>query len=475
MKKKEVSLEIFQESVLPMLQKKLAGDAAFDIQKAIDDHYTIYEGEGEKKTPVIFTVAVNKVAPGPTEDEIKARVEKEVDDRIKSLNIIHSTAKRIGQPGSENGEFTIPATVRRYGQPKNFIREKIGKYDRVERAYRFGMWAMACLGNENAKAFCDGQGISVKLHQTNVNTTGGFLVPEEFGADLIDLRLEYGAFRRNARIEPMMSDTKTVPRRTGGLTAYFVAEGAAGTESTKGWDQVRLVAKDLMVISRMTNQLSEDAGINIGDDLAGEIGYSFALKEDQCGFIGDGSATYGGIVGVSTALSTLNGTDDGGGIVVAAGNLFSEFVLADFHRTIARTPTYARKGAKWYASPNFHDSVMQARLTAAGGNTVANLQQGGGAVPMFLGYPVELVEVMPTADVNSQVACLFGDLTKAARFGDRQQDMIDFSTQASVGGQSLWERNEIGIRGTQRFDIVVHDIGTTTVAGPMVGLMSASS
>jgi hypothetical protein len=41
----------------------------------------------------------------------------------------------------------------------------------------------------------------------------------------------------------------------------------------------------------------EDAIISIADDLAEEIVYAFSLKEDQCGFIGDGTSTYGGIVG----------------------------------------------------------------------------------------------------------------------------------------------------------------------------------
>jgi HK97 family phage major capsid protein len=43
-----------------------------------------------------------------------------------------------------------------------------------------------------------------------VNEAGGFLVPEEFGNDLIDLREIYGVFRRNAKMVPMAS----TPART---------------------------------------------------------------------------------------------------------------------------------------------------------------------------------------------------------------------------------------------------------------------
>jgi HK97 family phage major capsid protein len=34
-----------------------------------------------------------------------------------------------------------------------------------------------------------------------------------------------------------------------------------------------------------------------------------------------------------------------------------------------------------------------------------------------------------------------------------------------------FETDEIGIRGTERFDINVHDIGDTTNAGPIVALI----
>jgi hypothetical protein len=82
---------------------------------------------------------------------------------------------------------------------------------------------------------------------------------------------------------------------------------------------------------------------------------------------------------------------------------------------------------------------------------------------------------MPAADVNSQIACTLGAHDLAASFGDRQQDSIAFSDSATIGGESVFERNQIAIRGTERFDINVHDVGTATAAGPVVGLISASS
>jgi hypothetical protein len=39
----------------------------------------------------------------------------------------------------------------------------------------------------------------------------------------------------------------------------------------------------------------------------------------------------------------------------------------------------------------------------------------------------------------------------------------------------MWERDQIGVRGTERFDIVVHDYGSNSAAGPIVGLETLGS
>jgi hypothetical protein len=213
-------------------------------------------------------------------------------------------------------QVQLARTLPRYGTLRNFVGE-----GSAERAYRFGQWFLAVRGIDKATAFCRENGIVLsRAQQEGVNEAGGFLVPEEFGNDLIDLREQYGVFRREAKMVPMASDTRSDPRRTGGLTAYFVAESGAGTASDKSWDRVSLTAKKLMVLARYSSEVNEDAVINMGDDLAGEIAYAFAVKEDNCGFIGDGSSTYGGMQGVCTKIKGLSGTIANiAGLVVATG------------------------------------------------------------------------------------------------------------------------------------------------------------
>jgi len=371
-------------------------------------------------------------------------------------------------PPASHTKGTVPAKVKRYGPVRSFKGT-----DADYKAFKLGAWFAAINGKDWGVRWCKDHGIEVKAHQEGVNTSGGFLFPEQFENDMIDLRLEFGVFRRRSHISPMTSDTRSDPRRTGGLTATFAGESVAATESTKGWDRVTLTAKKLVAISRISSELAEDAVINIGDDLASEIAYAFSEKEDQAGFNGDGTSTYGGITGVNTRLTDVNGVDNGGGLVLGAGNLFSELTLANFHNLVGILPTFARSGAWWYASPLFFNQVMEKLMIAAGGTTPADIANGG--TNRFMGYPVELTEVMPTTDANSQVAVLFGDLTQASSFGDRRQTTIATSEHATIGSVNVFESDEMAVRGTERFDINVHDVGTATAAGPIVGLITAAA
>jgi len=181
-------------------------------------------------------------------------------------------------------------------------------------------------------------------------------------------------------------------------------------------------------------------------------------------------------MGVVESLDTAAGsptTASAGGIVIADGNNYSEITLPNLNTVIATCPTYAKRNAKWYASPYFYNAVMVKLLTAAGGNTVNDIANGG--VQRFLGYPVELVEVLPTSEANSQICCLFGDLRQAAKLGDRMMRTISTSEHATVDGENVWEKDQLAIKGVERIDINVHDVGTSSAAGPIVGLQTLNA
>jgi HK97 family phage major capsid protein len=78
-------------------------------------------------------------------------------------------------------------------------------------------------------------------------------------------------------------------------------------------------------------------------------------------------------------------------------------------------------------------------------------------------------QVMPSTEANSQICALLGDYRMGSAMGDRRSLTLALSTEYKFA------EDQLAIRGTDRFDINVHDVGSTTVAGPIVGLITAAS
>ena len=336
-----------------------------------------------------------------------------------------------------------------------------------EHAYTAGRFLAAALwGHRESVRWCDEHGVEIRDAMSGAdNMLGGFLVPTEMETAIIDLREEYGVFRREARVVPMASDTKVVPRRTSGVTAYFVSDNGSITASDKGWDQVTLTARKLGVLCKYSSELAEDAIIDIGDDLTNEIAYAFANKEDECGFNGTGASTYGHITGVLPGIaagSTYTG--------ITGNTAFSTLDMADFEAMVGQLPHYAEANAKWFISRAGYYASMARLMDAGGGNTITDLA-GGVRTPMFLGYPVVFTQVLNstlTAQISTKLFC-FGDLRLAATMGNRRGLAVKISDQRYL------EYDQIGILGTERFDIAFHETGGASTAGAMIVFLAPGS
>lgn len=476
-------LQAKRQSLLDDAQKII--DAAGDQMMSDEDAAKAKAAmdDADKVGTEIDTLAAKAAEQSKLKADLNAAKNKPDNPTVRALFNQFGGTMAPAQPHVGNGVNQLPRNVKR-GHVKNFRGEVDGMEAQV-RAYRFGMWAMALISaqsggrfyNQQAINYCQDNGLIVNAAhgEGGSDTTGSHIfVPTEFGTDLILLREQYGVARRLLNVVQMNSDTKTEPRQLSGLSAYFVGENAAGTESTMSFDDVTLVARKLMVLARLSNELNSDAAISFGDKLVGEIAYAFANKEDECVFNGTGTSTYGHITGIRTRLDELTaGTAPG--LTAGAGNLWSELTLANFQSVVGSLPQYAdRPGCAWVCHKTFAHTVMQRLALAAGGTTSTEIVNGASTM-MFLGYPVVVSQVFPSVEANSQIPVLFGDLSLGAMFGNRGQETIAFSTEATVGGESMWERDQIGVRGTERFDAVCHDYGSNSTAGPIVGLETAAS
>jgi HK97 family phage major capsid protein len=397
-------------------------------------------------------------------DEIAARVDalrvdKDRYARIENMasQILHAT-NSAPNAGTEP-RIVIPANARRHKALKAF--------KNAEDAYAAGRFLQATMSQDDdvkaaARQWCRDNGIIQNAHSTTTNTEGGYLVPERFEMAIINLKEEFGVARQNARVYPMAGPVDHAPKRLSGLTMYYVGENSTGTESQASFGQVRLDAKKGMILTLLSNELNSDSVISMADFVAEEMAYAFAVGEDNAVFNGDGTSTYGGIVGLKNALAA------GSLATGAAGdNTFAELEWAFFEAAIGALPRFPGLQPKWYVHSSFYATAMLRLMNAAGGNTYSTIEQGAMATPMFLGYPVVFTQCLSSGgstDYASTIVGYFGDLRLVGTLGDLQG--ISIRSDAS----RYFEKDQLAVRGTQRWDWVVHERGTASAAGPMIGL-----
>jgi HK97 family phage major capsid protein len=372
--------------------------------------------------------------------------------------------ERPASYGSGARQIIRHGVLRAFRKPIHFTDGS--KMDPVESAYRAGQWLLATVGqNQRAQRWCRDHGMEgyMRVMTTDVDSAGGYIVPDEMEQSIIDLREDYGLARKLCRRRPMASDTKSVPKRSGGVTAYFVNEDNSGvTASDKAWASVNLVAKTLAALSLVSKNLEEDSIIDVVDDLAMEMAYAFATKEDQCWLVGDGTSTYGGMQGLVTLMEATAYTSK---VTAASGHdTFAEYDNADLSSVMAAVADFPGINPVWVCSKTFAENVFGRLKRVAGGNSGSDLDKR--ARYGYGGYDAYTSEIMPkvgTSDATG-VEALFGDFSMSSSFGDRRGIMVE------VLRERYAEKLQVGVLAHERFQVVNHDLGTTAIKGPVAAL-----
>lgn len=457
---KTINIEDFKKGIVAA--HKQHGESGITFAKSLMlEGAMLVDMDGNPIDPESVDIVV-KASAGGEADMMKPE-EKPEEMKCETADCVSKSVSKAlsleldSVPNRKAVRVSAPEAFKMYKGVKHF--------KSAEQAYRFGKFLMATANHSKSVDWCNANGIHLKGHQEGVNSQGGFLVPEEFSNEIITLREQFGVFRKYAGIKPMSRDTLTIPRRTAGLTAYWTGEAKAGTESTQTFDQIQLVAKKMMVLTTTSNELSDDAIVNIADDVAREIAYEFSKKEDDAGFNGDGTSTYGGIIGLANAMGSAGVVDT----TLSTGSLFTTATatIAQYlGQTMAALPEYAfTPNTKFYMHKTvYHAAVERVTAFGGGGSNVADIT--GAIRPNFLGYEVVFVQSMPKATTTTDGTILwyFGDLSQAAYLGDRKAVEIKVSDSAL----NAFEQDEVVIRGVQRLDIVCANCGDATNAGTIV-------
>lgn len=403
-------------------------------------------------------------------DKLRERIEflQRVQTKHADLrSVLERSAPAKAVEAPETKETADVEKRTEYAVPKSHT--NLRAFKDAESAYRAGMHIKGFVfGDAEARRWCADHGVEKRVQASGVNSLGGVLVAPEMSNEIIRLVEEFGAFPQYARRVNMNSDTLVIARRTGGLAARPVGENVEVTASDVTFDNVELNAKIWGVANRVPNSLLEDSIIDLADAMAVEVAQAFAEAFDNAGFIGDGTSAYHGVTGVATKV--LLSAHSASVVTATSNDTFDDLSLKNFTDTLAKLPLYARRQAAWYVSPvgwgaaMLRLAMLPGGSSNAGGNTTDNVAAGFGET--FLGYPVRLVHSMESGltGTTGKVACLFGDLSQAATFGERRAINIRTASERYI------ELDQTLTFATTRNAMVVHDLGSTTKAGPVVAL-----
>jgi HK97 family phage major capsid protein len=131
------------------------------------------------------------------------------------------------------------------------------------------------------------QQTQLKTLTANAGTAGGFLVPNEYATEMIEL-LRAEAVMRGAgiRVVPMRTGTMSMPRQSGAATAGYGGEAANITSSQITVDQLQLMQRKLTALTPVSNDLLRESNPAADAIVRDDLVKVMALREDL-GFIRD--------------------------------------------------------------------------------------------------------------------------------------------------------------------------------------------
>ena len=218
---------------------------------------------------------------------------------------------------------------------------------------------------------------------------GGFLVPEEFRAEILRGTLEEAVVRPRARVIPMTRETIRIPaiRVTthasnvyGDVTGYWTPELGTITNSEPTFSQVALTANKLAAITRVGNELLDDSAFALESLLVELFSSALAWFEDDAFINGTGAGQPTGILNADALVTVAKETGQ------AATSIVWENVIKMFSRL---TPQSMGRSV-WIAHMDTIPQLASMSLSVGTGGSAMGLA-GNAVQPLpntILGRPI---------------------------------------------------------------------------------------
>jgi len=389
----------------------------------------------------------------------------EIDERVAEIEQLKNdlaaeqeAVRRIQRSGLgvSAGKIVVPGGLRARRQMLEDQRAFVDD----ETAKRFGAY-MAFVGfSLNGKAdrcpayVADMAQEVVKDMDPDVDASGGYVIPDEFRSELIRNVEATGVFFPLARRLPLVTGGVTsIPKRTGGLTAYWTAPAAQGTTSTPTFDLIQLTPQKLMALTVIPNEFARSALlIDLGNFIALEMVYAMSYALDDALINGDGTAAYGSITGIMESANISS-------VAAASGNTtIATLDPEDISNVIAgMTVDYGFRGPRWGLSL----SVLMALRSLRNANDIPVFERANGQMPANIdGYPFTYGNRMiavGSVSAGTKYAW-FGDLGISHIVGMLRDVTIDRSDHA------FFVSDQAAIRGIMHVDMAEADVDAIVVA-----------
>ena len=230
---------------------------------------------------------------------------------------------------------------------------------------------------------------------------GGYLVPDEWDARLVDVLEEENVFRKKATI----LKTSGLHRINVAATkpaAAWIDEGGALTFGDATFGQVTLDAYKLYVAVKITEELLYDSAFPIDTYITQQFGKAIANAEEDAFLNGNGTGKPTGIFDAT----------NGGTVVDAAGNKIASDEIFTLIYALKRQ---YRKNAEFIMNDATLAAIRQ--LKDANNQYIWQPSYQAGEPDRLAGYPVNTSAYAPKAEAG-KAAIAFGDY-KYYNIGDR--------------------------------------------------------
>ena len=285
-------------------------------------------------------------------------------------------------------------------------------------------------------------------HSEGVPSEGGFFVPEQFAAQMLDASLENEIVRPRANVEPMNSETKVIAgfesadnssgSLYGGFTANWVGESGSIDEETGKIRRITLAARKLALFTKSSNELLAD-GAGFEQQLTSVLTAAAGWHLDYAFLRGSGAGQPRGVLNDPALVSVSK----------ESGQAATTIVYENLTKMFARTHTASVGNSVWVANPTCIPQLLGLSVdVGTGGSFIPAMIESGGQFTM-LTRPVLFTEKLPTlGTVGDIILADFSQYTVGLRRGfviDRSSH-VGFRTDETgwrlilrADGQGRWK------------------------------------